>query len=421
MNIVQINSVSGVGSTGRIAVDIANAIEKYGHTCHIAYGHGKSTYYRSYKIGNKVVQLFHNLVFTRVMGLHGYGSIISTYRFTRWMDRIQPDIVHIHNIHANYLNYKILFNYLIKRNIPVVFTLHDCFNFTGKCSHYHSISCYNWKSYCHNCPIFKNTAAPSLFFDFSSKIYNEKKILYSKIKQCAVIAVSNWLKNQAQDSILNVNGHEVDYIYNWVDSNKFKPATSDLIKRFQEKYNLDSGYKYLVSVSQLWDKDSTRYHDALRLAHLLPNSYKLLLIGRVSPGFQIDSLIQHISYLSSQEELSVAYSLADAYVHFSIQDTFGLVIAEAMSCGTIPITFNATACSEIPSNYGIVVPPRDINAIVESLPLIQQKKSASKEMIDYVKHNFDKTLNINKYLKTYKQLLSSSFESGLGSNVHIKK
>ena len=416
MKIVQINSVSGIGSTGRIVLDIANAIENYGHTCYVAYGHLKSLYSRSYKIGNSLIQLFHNLVFTRLLGLHGYGSILSTYRFTKWLDRIKPDIIHIHNIHANYINFRILFNYVIKHNIPIIFTLHDCFNFTGKCSHYHSVSCYRWKSHCYNCPILKKTAAPSLYLDFSSKIFREKKNLYSQIKRCNVIAVSKWLRNQAQDSILNVSGHDVDYIYNWVDYNKFKPATCDEIQRFKEKYNLDIKVKYLISVSQLWDKNSTRYEDALRLAHVLPKGYKLLLIGRGIHNFQIDPLIEHISFLSSQEELSVAYSLAEAYVHLSIQDTFGLVIAEAMACGTIPITFDATACSEIPSNYGIIVRPRDVDAIVESLPLIEQKKDLTKEMIEHVKHNFDKTFNINKYLSIYENLLLSSTDKDFCSN-----
>lgn len=407
MIIVQVNSVSGVGSTGKIAVDIANVLEEYGHTCYIAYGHRNTTYKNSYRIGNDFIQLFHNIFFTRFLGLHGYGSIFSTYKFITWLDRIKPDIIHLHNLHSNYINYKILFNYIIRRRIPVVFTLHDCFNFTGKCSHYHSVSCQKWKSNCYCCPILKRTAAPSLLFDFSSKIYQEKKHIYEKLDTCSVIAVSKWLKNQTLESILNVNNHFIGYIYNWVDYSKFKPAKYEDVFKFYKKYNLDSEYKYLVSVSQLWDKNSPRYEDAVELAHKLPKDYKLLIIGSISKNNQIDPLINHITYLNSQEELAVAYTMAEAYVHFSTQDTFGLVIAEAMACGTIPITYNATACSEIPSNFGIIVDSRDINAIVNSLPLIEQKKRKSSEMIKYVKSHFDKTINIKKYINIYEQLTDS--------------
>lgn len=406
MKIVQINSVSGVGSTGRIAVDIANLLDQHGHTCYIAYGHGSTTYHNSYRIGNKFIQLLHNCIFSRLLGLHGYGSFLSTYKFTRWLSAIKPDIIHIHNIHANYINYKIFFNYIIKNNIPVVFTLHDCFNYTGKCSYYSSVSCEKWKSQCCSCPIFKSTAAPSLFFDFSSKIFLEKKKIYEDIKTMAVVAVSKWLRDEALKSILNVNTHRIDYIYNWIDYNIFKPAKPTQISLFFDKYHLNTDIKYLISVSQLWYNGNTRYDDALKLARRLPEGYKLLIIGTIADGLIVDPIIDYIPYLESREDLSVAYSMAEAYVHFSVQDTFGLVIAEAMSCGTIPITYNATACSEIPSTYGIIVQPRDIDAIVNSLPLLEQKKASTQEMIEYVKHKFDKATNINKYLSLYKHLVS---------------
>ena len=406
MKIVQINSVCGVGSTGRIAVDIAEAAKKRGHLSYVAYGHGKASYPNVYHIGNRIEHLFHNVFFTRTLGLHGFGSIVTTKLFIRWLNKIQPDIIHIHNIHANYINYIILFNYIIKQRIPVVFTLHDCFNFTGKCSHYTSIGCSKWKTECGHCPIIGKTAAPSLLFDFSSYIYKTKKELYNRLYDCCVIGVSKWLRNEASLSILNAPNHTISYIYNWVDYKVFKPAAKEEKNVFLAKYGLSRNYKYLISVSQLWGRGTLRYEDAVSLAHKLPNGYKLLIVGGLGKGMEVDPLITHIPYTSSQAELAIAYSMAEAYVHFSVQDTFGLVIGEAMACGTIPITYNSTACAEVPGGFGIVVEPRDINAIVNALPLIEEKKKHSAEMIEYVKANYDKTANTNKYVDVYEHLIN---------------
>ena len=141
MKIVQINAVCGHGSTGRIAVDIATEVESRGHVCYIAYGHGNTDYQHSYKIGSRFGHLLHNILFSRLLGLQGYGSIVSTLKFVKWLKKIKPDIIHIHNLHANYINYRILFKYIISRKLPVIFTLHDCLNFTGKCTNFKSFSC----------------------------------------------------------------------------------------------------------------------------------------------------------------------------------------------------------------------------------------------------------------------------------------
>lgn len=414
MKIVLINSVCGQGSTGRLVLDLAIEAEKCGHICYVAYAHGRTSYLHSYKIGTRIEHLFHNIFFTRILGLHGYGSIISTLRFIKWIDKISPDVVHIHNVHANYLNYNIFFSYLIKKKIKVIFTLHDCFNFTGKCTHFTIAKCNKWKSECGDCPIYRNTGVPSLFFDNSKKIYNEKRRLYQKINNMSVIAVSKWLKGEAEQSILGGYGHSIDYIYNWVDYSVFKPANKDQINALHLKYQLDESKKYLVSVSQEWNQKSTNYIDAISLSRKLPNDYKLLLVGRISRGTKIPEEIIHIPYISSKEELSILYSLAYAYIHFSIQDTFGLVIAEAMACGTIPITYNSTACAETPSEYGIVVPPRDIDSIVQSLPLIGLFLEKRTEMIEYVKLNFDKEINIRKYLSVYE---CTALNDRFGKNV----
>ena len=408
MKILQINSVCDFGSTGRTTRELADYLEQQGHECYVAYGQGNSTYHRSFKIGGKGENHFHNAFYTRLLGLHGYGTRRGTNQLIRWIDKIKPDIIHLRNLHANYLNFPTLFDYIITHNIPVVFTLHDCFNFTGKCSHYTAIECYKWQVECQHCPLFKNTAAPSLIFDNSRRLFNEKKSFYSQMSKMTVVAVSQWLMHEAEQSILAGNGHKITYVYNWIDQSKYHAASDEQIDAFCDKYHLDRKQKYLISVSQGWDRNASRFKDAVRLAEKLPQDYKLILVGSKTERTTIPVNITHIPYISDSRELCAAYSFSEAYIHFSIEDTFGKVIAEAMCCGTIPITFNSTACGEISGPYGVVVKPHDVEAIVASLATIPALKKKRDEMLKYVQDNYDYHTNAQKYIEFYQELLKDN-------------
>ena len=221
------------------------------------------------------------------------------------------------------------------------------------------------------------------------------------------VAVSKWLEDTAKKSILNITeNHEVRNIYNWIDHSVFCPSENAEREEFRKKYHLDYNTKYIISVSQEWTNGSIRLADAIKLSEKLPDGYRLILIGRLGDGVKLPDSIIHISYISTQKQLAVAYSISHAYVHFSIQDTFGLVIGEAMACGTIPITYNSTACAETPGGYGIVVKPRDIDGIIASLGMIEEKKKDVDAMIAYVKHNYDKITNTNEYVKLYENIIS---------------
>lgn len=404
MRILQINSVCDRGSTGRTTRELAEVLLAQGHECFVAYGQGTTSYPYSFKIGGKWENHFHNAFYTRLLGLHGYGTRRGTRKLISWIEEIKPDIIHLRNLHANYLNFPMLFQYIVDNNIPVVFTLHDCFNFTGKCSHYTAKGCYKWQTECGPCPLYRHTTAPSMFFDRSRRLFNEKKQYYAQMPKMTVVAVSKWLMHEAEQSMLAGNGHKITYVYNWIDSQKFHVASNEQIDAFYQKYNLDRNVKYLISVSQGWDKNALRFKDAIKLASLLPDGYKLVLIGGVAKGTMIPDSIKHIAYIADSEELSAAYTMAEAYVHFSVEDTFGKVIAEAMSCGTVPITFNSTACGEIPGPYGIVLPPHNVEEIIHSLPKIPLLKEQKEQMIRFVRDNYGFQTNTNRYIELYKEL-----------------
>lgn len=400
MKILQINTVCGTGSTGSIATDIADVAEAQGHLCYIAYGQGHSLRPRSYKIGGTLENHIHNLC-SRLFGNQGYYSQRGTNALIRYIEEIRPNIIHLHNLHGNYLNLPILFNYLSRSSIPVVLTLHDCWAFTGKCAHYTAAQCFKWQTVCCNCPQYKNYP-PTLFFDRAEHMYMDKKRWFGSIKNLHVITVSKWLQQEAQKSFLGQ--HPVLQIYNWIDHTKFHRISPKDYDFIFDKYQLPRQYKYLLSVGAGWGENISRFVDAKKMATKLPADYRLLLVGAINHGTQIPAQIYHIPYTSNSQELAAIYSLAEAYVHFSVEDTFGKVIAEAMACGTPPIVFNSTACPEIAGHTEFVVEPHDIDRIISLLPFLDISLSKRDALVSYVKTHYDYTTNIQKYIDLYNQL-----------------
>lgn len=402
MKVVQINVTCGQGSTGVIAIEIAELLKSNGHKAYIAYGQGKSYYPDSYRIGCDMGNKLHALVNTRILGEEGSGSVFSTKSFLKWLDRIQPDIIHIHNLHTNFLNYKLFFQYVVKKNIPVVWSFFDCWPFTGRCTHFTENGCRRWESECHNCPQFKTSGNRSWFFDQSRKLYLQKKQWFQDIKKLDIIVCSNWLKGEVEKSICN--NHPIHMIYNWIDVEKFKEVHDSSI---YSNYHLNANKKTLVSVSALWDDNTTRLTDAIRLANILPEDYQLVIIGKKTSKLEIPQNIIHVDYVAGTQELSKLYSCALAYVNFSVEDTFGKVMAEAQLCGTPAIVFNATACPEIVGDVGFVVPPHDVNEMLEKVIEIEKNGRGyySQRCIEYIKKNFDYHKNVNEYLNVYNSIL----------------
>ena len=404
MRILQINSVAGAGSTGKTVRDIADCLRSNGHECYIAYGHGTSDDTFAFKVGSDFENLCHNLFYTRICGLQGHGTKNGTRKLIQWIQSVRPDVVHFHNLHINYLNYRLLFDELIRENIPVLFTLHDCFDYTGVCAHYTAHACFRWKQTCGPCPYYRSATALSWFRDRSRRMFEEKKSIYARLPEMAVVAVSDWLKNEAGQSIMTVANRQVHRIYNWIDTSVFRPSDEAAKEKFRQKYRLAADKEYLVAVSQLWDKNQSRCRDACRLAEILPSRYRLILIGHLSPGSRLHSGIIHIPYISEVTELAAAYSLASAYLHFSVEDSFGKVIAEAMACGTPPVTFDSTACAEVPGPYGAVVPPHDVEAMLEAVKRMHNDERTKNDMLSFIRSRYDKESNLKQYLQLYSQL-----------------
>ena len=403
MKILHITAVR-TGSTGRTATDLKTFLTQNGNEYKIAFSESDNRPLDGdILIGSRRDHKIHALL-SRLFGLQGYFSFWATIKFLKAVKAYQPDIVQLGNLHANYINLPLLFRFLSKKHIPVVIILHDCWFFTGKCTHFTARGCEKWKTQCHNCPA-KKTDNGSWFFDWSKKMFNDRRRWFESLTSLTVVAVSDWEMNLAKQSPVFGKAN-ITRVYNWIDTDTFRPVSENQIAVIRKKYNLSPKIRYVISVSAGWVSMRSKTKDAITFAEHLPEGYKLLIVGR-SASDVFPECVVRIPYTSTPQELAALYAFSEAYIHFSVEDTFGKVIAEAMACGTVPIVFDSTACGETASPYGIVVEAHDVSAMIDAIPLAceQQRKESVRQ---YALENYNRQKNIETYYEVYKSLIQSS-------------
>ena len=392
MKVIQINAVYGSGSTGRIVKELSETLTKNGIE-NLILSTSDCLDENHVKIGVKAENKLHAL-FARVFGYDSHYSYFSTRKIIKTLKEFKPDVVHLHNLHANYVNLPKLLKYLSKNDIATVITLHDCWFFTGKCTHYTSQKCTKWQTECKNCSQLKKDI-PSWFFDKTAKQLKEKKEGFLSIPRLAVIGVSDWITNEAKKSFLK-DARILKRIYNWIDLDVFYPREVEKEDKFT-----------ILCISAGWSENSSKFKDLITLANKLPSDMKILLAGGVANNVKLPSNVEKVGYISSTEELAKLYSKADVYVHLSKEDTFGKVIAEALACGTPAIVYDSTACPEIIGNgCGYVVEAGDVCSITDKLKEIQLrgKQYYSNSCVNFVKENFEKENLIDETIKLYKSV-----------------
>lgn len=397
---MQINAVCDTGSTGRICRELNDALLQAEHEGIVLYGNGSSAYDCAYKISSKYGVKLHGLL-SRLFGKNAAYSKISTKKIINVLKTYKPEIVHLHNLHGNYANLKLLLQYLAKEDIPTVITLHDCWFYTGKCTHYTTMGCNKWQTGCHDCPKLKGDI-PSWFFDRTSEMWQEKKELFSAIPRLAVIGVSDWITDEARKSFLK-DAVILQRIYNWIDLEVFYPRGRDGRKQF----GISEDKKAILCIGAGWSVNSCKTKDLLALAQLLPENYEIILAGYVPFADKLPSNVKAIGYFSSTEDLAKLYSACDVYVHLSREDTFGKVIAEAIACGTPAVVYDSTACPEVVGDRcGIVVPMEDIDAVRKAVLEITSYPKTKYIQIctEFVAANYSKDKLIGETLELYERL-----------------
>ena len=359
--LLQVNASLNKGSTGRIAEQIATLARHRGWDTYIVHG---SRYVNESAMHTlqSVTPMGERLHAVRSMlfDAHGLGSACATRRVIRDIQRIQPDVIHLHNIHGYYLNYKLLFRYLQTLDIPVVWTLHDCWPMTGHCSHFDMAGCDRWKSHCHSCPLQKDYPK-SLFFDRSRRNYALKKALFTSLPNVTIVPVSQWLGRVVSQSYLGQYPSVV--INNGVDLSVFAPRPSDLRSRL----GLD-GKKVLLGVATAW-KAEKGLQDYLSLSRQLPDEYRIVLVGVSEEQQRLlpDGMIG-VTRTESQTELASYYSMADVVLNLSYQETFGMTTVEGFACGTPSIVYDRTASPElIDDDCGKVVQAGNLEQLLAAI------------------------------------------------------
>ena len=395
MRIVQINAVAASSSTGRTTSELHNALKKYGHQSWIAAPDALDTS-ESIKIGCSIDRKVHSL-YSRFFGRQGYASRRSTRHLIQKLDEIKPDVVHLRNLHGNYINLPILLTYLGKNNIAVVITLHDCWFFTGHCCYFIDSNCDKWKNGCGRCPELHRWNK-SWFFDRTHSNIENKKELFNRIKNLAVIGVSKWVTDFIGDSILK-NARIIRPIYNWIDTAVFYPRDT---KALRKKYATDNE-KIILGVSHVWDQQKG-LDDFISLAKLLPE-YKFILVGSIDSDLQLPINIITPGRTENVNQLAEFYSLADVFFNPSRRETFGKVTAEALACGTPVVAYNATATPElVPSQCGELVEIGNIEDAANRIKSVLERKDINVNCRRFALETFEKDMLIKKMISLYSEI-----------------
>lgn len=390
MKVLMINVVCGIRSTGRICTDLAAALESRGHEVRIAYGREEvPEKYRKYavRIGNNNDVNLH-AVKARMLDASGFGSKSATLKFIRWVQAYDPDVIHLHNIHGYYINIEVLFEYLKTCNKKIIWTLHDCWPFTGHAAYCEASGCERWITGCHDCPNIRDY--PLSLFDRSKNNWARKKELFLNIPHMIIVTPSVWLADLVKKSFLEE--YRVVTVHNGIDTSVFSKKKSD-----DQETNRKNNKKIVLGVAAKWDKRKG-LDDFIKLSQLLSDEYQIVLVG-VSDEEQknLPETIRAIRRTNSTEELARLYSSAYVYVNPTYEDNYPTTNLEAIACGTPVITYRTGGSPESAELYGCSVPKGAIKEIAEKIQGVESYKAPDESAIAQI----DVKAMVSKYLEYY--------------------
>ena len=402
------------GAPGRIVEQLGLLAQKHGYEVLVAHStrNENPTQLPHVAMTTKCDEVIH-AIGAKFLDLHGLLSTAQTRELVERIKDYQPDIIHLHNIHGYFCNFKVLFEYLDSVDTPVVWTLHDCWPFTGRCFHFVGVDCYKWKTGCYDCKAEPGYTV-SKYYDRSKELYALKKRLFSSVKNLTLVPVSDWQAAFLKDSFLkDCNVHT---IHNGVDIEKFRPMNGN---RLRDKHKLDGKF-VILGVASPWNTRKG-LDDFCRMRTMLSNEYAIVMVG-LTPK-QIEKLpdgIIGIARTESQQELAEYYSMADVFVNLTYLDTFPTTNLEALACGTPVVTYRTggspeaicdIACGKVEkagAEYhptGMVVEQGDVEGIIRSIRELRQRPISAAVCRQRAEVLFDKDKCFEEYIKLYENLL----------------
>ena len=391
MRVLLINGVCGIRSTGRICTDIAEKLAADGHEVKIAYGReAVPEKYKKYAVnietsfGVKV----HGLK-ARLFDSAGFGSKNSTLKFIEWIKDYNPDVIHLHNLHGYYINIEILFNFLRTFNKKIIWTLHDCWAFSGHSALCDAVDCTKWKTGCHNCPQLKEY--PKSFIDKSKNNWEKKRTLLAGIKNLSIVTPSNWLASFVKESFLGK--YPIEVIPNGIDTNQFYPTNNN----FKALHKIEDKYM-ILGVASTWNT-LKGYFDFLELSKKLDKECCLVMVGLSKKQLkERPANIIGIERTNSVKELAEIYSSADIFLNLTYCDNYPTVHLEAVCCGTPVISYATGGCNESMLGFGDTVKKGDLDKVIEK---INEYRFGQTPIPNFSKSLADNNTAISRYVKLY--------------------
>lgn len=407
--IVQINPVLRTStSTGRIMQEIGALAESEGWRNWCAYGKGRDGIRPCttgiIPVGDRLSTYLHGIL-TRSFDRHGLGSTFATRAFVRKLREINPDIIHIHNIHGYFLNYPIFFDYLRDSDVKVIWTVHDCWLYTGHCYHYDFIGCNRWQTGCGHCP--QRGAFPrSLVIDRSHRNFIDKKKYFTSVppERMTIVPVSDWMCSEMKRSFLKDYPFRV--IHNGIDTSVFRPYSTDTDIR--KRLGIAADKKIILGLASIWSPEKG-LDDFIRLATMLSPDETIVLVG-VDPrtARRLPTSIKWIRRTENIDMLAQLYSAATAFVNPTYQDNYPTVNLEAISCGTPVVTYRTGGSIEsITPETGRIVAQGDTDGLLTAVREIEKigKKGFTDNCRAFALANFRKEDRYHDYLKLYESML----------------
>lgn len=404
MKVVLINTVANTGSTGKIVTALYRKLEQESEDVCIVYGRGKcDPSIKSYKTGSGMDFLLHVLRnFFR--GESGFGSVAATRKLIAYLEEEKPDIIHLHNIHGFYLQCEILFEYIKEKNIPVIWTLHDCWPFTGHCAFFDYAGCGKWETSCEKCSRHRSVYPYALFCDNSKEAYERKKAAFQGVKDLTIVTPSRWLKELVEKSFLK--DYPVKVIYNGINLKAFFPE--------EDKKNPSDRY-IILGVANVWEKRKGLVYFK-KLAKMLDERYRIVLVGlnpfqRIGLKLTRYSRITAVGRTQSVDELRRLYSSSAVYVNTTLEDNFPTTNLEALSCGTPVVTFRTGGSPEsVDEDCGIVVEKGNVEELKKAIEEVcgNPEKYSKEKMVERAQRFRDEKM-AESYWKHYLKMFCGKY------------
>jgi|SRR5690554_1414798 len=405
MKLFQINVVVNTGSTGRIAEELGKLALKKGWESHIAVG--RSPYMsdsKVVKVGGRL-NMYKHLLETRLFDNHGFSSKQATIQLIENIRKINPDIVHLHNLHGYYVHVGLLFQFLSTYNKPVVWTLHDCWAFTGHCAFYEFVNCKKWQTECYNCPQTQEYPK-SLYRDNSRRNFRLKKDSFNSVANMTLVPVSNWLGDELKQSFLNA--YPVKRIYNGVDLSLFNPSQRVNSPALREKLE---GKFLIIGVANLWEEKRKGLQDFLQLSELLAEDELIILVGLNKKLLsRLPSNVVGIERTENPRDLAALYATSNVFFNPTWEDNFPTTNLEALACGIPIITYKTGGSVEvITPDTGFSVDKGDLSEVLKALEAIKRngKGYYMGKCSAYVADNFNKNDRFQEYFMLYEAMLGT--------------